>query len=363
LGYGVTGNQDIGTSYYSYLPNYTLSTGVAQYPFGSSSYYTYRGEAYDPKIKWEHTATYNAGLDFGIMKGRLSGSLDVYYKKTFDVLNTITTAAGSNLSNSVITNVGNIENRGIELNINAIPVMTKDFTWNLGFNAAVNKNKILKLYNVTDTTSPGELSGSISGGTGNKIQIYSVGYAVSTFYVYKQVYGQDGRPLEGVYANVNKDPNNLFYRYKSPDPKLTLGFNSRFAYKQWNLSFSMHGGFGNYMYNNVKSNTNTSTSIFNSLSFIGNASTDYLYTKFQNAQYFSDYYVENASFVRMDNIVLGYNFGKVINKTSNLRVSAIVQNAFVITKYSGLDPEVPGGIDNNIYPKARTYSLGVNLDL
>ena len=364
LGYGVTGNQDLGTSsYYSYLPNYTLSTSVAQYVFGSQAYYTYRGEAYDSKIKWEHTATYNAGLDFGFLRGRLSGTLDVYYKKTFDLLNSITAAAGSNLSNQVTTNVGNLENRGVELNLNALAVTTKDFTWNVGFNAAVNKNKILKLTAVTDTSSPGTLVGSISGGTGNKIQILSVGQAVNAFYVYKQVYGENGKPLEGVYADVNKDPGNLFYRYKSPDPKLTLGFNSRFTYKQWNFSFSMHGNFGNYMYNNVKSNTNTANSIFNSLSFIGNASTDYLYSGFQNSQYFSDYYVENASFVRMDNITLGYNFGKLINKTSNLRLSATVQNVFVITKYSGLDPEVQGGIDNNIYPKPRTYSLGVNLDL
>jgi iron complex outermembrane receptor protein len=166
-----------------------------------------------------------------------------------------------------------------------------------------------------------------------------------------------------VYTDVKKNGGkNLFYRYKSPNPSATIGFSSQFGYKSWSLAFAMHGSFGNYMYNNVKSNLGTFSSISNPNNYIGNASTDYLHTNFQNAQYLSDYYIENASFVRMDNITLGYNFGKVIQKKINLRLSAIVQNAFVITKYTGLDPEIPNGIDNNIYPKPRIYSLGINLD-
>jgi len=362
LGYGVTGNQDIGSNY-GYLPNYTLSTRTTQYQLGNSSYYTYRGEAYAANIQWEQTAAYNAGIDYGFFKQRLNGSLDFYYKKTTKLLFDVPQPSLSNLSNHVITNVGDVENKGVELNINAVPVSTKNFTWNAGFNISYYNVKITKIYSVTDTTSPGVQTGGIGGGTGNKIQILSVGYAPNTFYIYKQAYDQNGTPIEGVYADVNKNGgSNLFYRYKSPNPKVAIGFSSQFAYHNWNLSFAMHGNFGNYMYNNVKSNLGTYSSISNPNNYIGNASTDYLHTNFQNAQYFSDYYVENASFVRMDNISLGYNFGKIIQKKVNLRLSAIVQNVFVITKYTGLDPEIPGGIDNNIYPKPRIYSFGINLD-
>jgi TonB-dependent starch-binding outer membrane protein SusC len=362
LGYGVTGNQDIGNNY-GYLPNYTLSTAVAQYQFGNTFYNTYRGEAYAANLKWEHTATYDAGIDYGFFKQRLYGSLDFYYKKTSDLLLDVTQPSLSNLSNHVITNVGSVENRGVELNINALAVTTRDFNWNAGFNISYYKNKITKLNSIIDTTSPGIQTGSISGGTGNQIQINSVGYATNSFYLYKQVYNSNGIPVEGVYGDINKNGgSNLFYRYKSPNPAVAIGFSSQFSYRSWNLSFAMHGDFGNYMYNNVKANLGNFSSISNPNNYIGNASTDYLHTNFQNAQFFSNYYVENASFVRMDNITLGYNFGKVIQKRINLRLSAIIQNAFVITKYSGLDPEVPLGIDNNIYPKPRIYSLGINLD-
>lgn len=362
VGYGVTGNQDIGNNY-GYLANYTLSTATTRYQFGDSAYYTYRGEAYAANIKWEQTASYNAGLDFGFFKQRLSGSLDFYYKKTTNLLLDVNQSSLSNLSNHVITNVGDLENRGVELNINALVVNSKDFTWNIGANFSYYKNKITKLSLVTDTTSPGYQTGPIGGGTGNQIQINSIGYPVNAFYIYKQVYDQKGIPVEGVYTDVNKNGGkNLFYRYKSPNPKATIGFSSQLGCRNWSLGFAMHGSFGNYMYNNVKSNLGTFSSISNPNNYIGNASTDYLHTNFQNAQYFSDYYVENASFLRMDNITLGYNFGKVIQKRVNLRLSAIVQNVFVITKYTGLDPEIPSGIDNNIYPKPRIWSLGVNLD-
>jgi iron complex outermembrane receptor protein len=361
LGYGVTGNQEIGSNY-GYLPNYTLSTATTQYPFGSTPYFTYRGEAYAANIQWEQTASYNAGVDYGFFGQRLYGSVDVYYKKTTDLLLDVNQPSLSNLSNHVITNVGDLENRGLEVNINAVAVKSKDFSWNLGFNFSYFKNKITKLSNVTDTTSIGYQTGAISGGTGNQVQIHTVGYPTNSFYLYKQVY-LNGLPVEGVYADVNhNNGKNYFYRSHSPNPKATLGFSSQFGYKSWLLSFAMHGSLGNYMYNNVKSNLGSYSSISNPNNYIGNASTDYLHSKFVNAQYLSDYYLENASFLRMDNISLAYNAGRVINKKVNLRVSAVVQNVFVITKYSGLDPEVPGGIDNNIYPKPRIYSFGINLD-
>ncbi len=361
LGYGVTGQQDIGNDY-PYLPRYILSSNVGQYPFGDQSYFTYRPEAFDVNIKWETTTTYNAGIDYGFANGLVYGSIDVYLRKTKDLLNDITAAAGSNLSNHVITNVGSLENKGIEFTVNSTPVKSKNFDWSFGFNLTYNKNKITKLTKVVDTTSPGVQVGSIGGGTGNKIQILTVGYPAYTFYVYKQVYDQNGRPIEGVYADVNKNPGNLFYRYKAPDPKVSLGFTSQFNYKNWNLSFLVRGDFGNYMYNNIKSGNANYLPLFNPLGFIGNAISDVLNTNFQNPQYFSDYYVENASFLRMDNISLGYNFGKIMHNKVNLRVTGFVQNVFVITNYTGLDPEIYGGIDNNIYPRPRIYSLGINID-
>ncbi|QES89101.1 SusC/RagA family TonB-linked outer membrane protein [Rhizosphaericola mali] len=360
LGYGVTGNQDVG-SFYPYLPIYRVSSNVAQYVFGNTGYYTYRAEAYDPNIKWETTASYNAGIDFGFFKNRLTGSIDAYYKKTSNLLADIQTAAGANLSNHVLTNVGNIESKGIELALNAKIVQGNKFNWSVNTNVAYNNNKILKLSNVSDSTTQGILSGTISGGSGNSIQIQTVGYSLNTFYVYKQAYDKNGKPEEGVYADVNNNSGNLFYRYKSPNPKVTLGFTSNFDYDKWSLSFTLRGNFGNYVYNNVKASGDAYNSISNTQGYIGNANRDYLHTGFTNSQYFSDYYVENASFVRMDNVNLGYDFGDVFNHKARLSVSGTVQNVFVITKYTGLDPEVYSGIDNNAYPRPRTYSLGVNL--
>lgn len=359
-GYGLTGNQDVG-SYYPYLPVYTLSSNVAQYPWGGIPYYTYRAEAYDPNIKWETTSSYNAGIDFGLFRDILTGSIDVYYKQTRDLLADIPTAAGANLSNHVLTNVGNIESKGFEFSLNANIINGKNFSWKVGANFTINDNKITKLSKVADSTSPGILTGSIGGGTGNSIQIQTVGYRMNTFYVYKQVYDENGKPEEGLYANVNNNASNLFYRYKAASPKYTIGFTSQFAYKKLDLAFVLRSNIGNYVYNNVKAGGGAYNSISNTLGYIGNANADYLKTGFQNSQYYSDYYVENASFVRMDNITLGYNFGKVLKNTATLRLSAIVQNVFVITKYSGLDPEIYSGIDNNVYPRPRIYSIGINL--
>ncbi|MVT11443.1 SusC/RagA family TonB-linked outer membrane protein [Chitinophaga tropicalis] len=359
VGYGVTGNQDIGLAY-PFLPIYTQGASNVQYPFANGSYLTYRAEAYDPNIKWEQTAAWNAGLDYGFVNNRISGTLDFYYKKTKDLLADIPTAAGANLSNHVLTNVGNIESKGGELAINAVIIEKKDFNWKTGFNISYNQNKILKLSNVSDSSSEGILTGAIAGGTGNTIQINTVGYAPQTFYVYRQVYGPDGRPVEGVYEKPVSG-SNMFYRYKSPNPKLTMGFTSQMNYRNWDLSFVLRSNIGNYVYNNIRSAGGAYNSIRTSMGYIGNVNADYLNTGFSNSQYSSDYYVENASFLRMDNLSLGYNFGKILRNSATLRLNAIVQNVFVITKYSGLDPEIFSGIDNNPYPKPRIYSLGINL--
>lgn len=358
VGFGITGNQDLD-AYYPYLPIYTLGSSNVRYPFGDSSYYTYRSEPYDKNIKWETTTAWNAGLDFGFLKNRITGTLDFYYKKTKDLLTRIPTAAGVNPGNMLLTNVGNIESKGVELAINAGVIQGKDFSWNVNFNIAYNKNKILKLSNVSDSTSEGILTGAISGGKDNTIQINSVGFAPQTFYVYKQVYDADGKPVEGVF---DKQANgSLFYRYKSANPKLTMGFTSQMSYKKWDMSFVLRSNIGNYLYNNVRSGSGAYNSVSTGMGYIGNTNIDYLNTRFTNSQFFSDYYVENASFLRMDNISLGYNFGRIWRDKASLKLSAIVQNVFVITKYTGLDPEVYSGIDNNIYPRPRIYSLGINV--
>lgn len=370
VGYGVTGQQDLGNlagalGDYAYLARYTISDPTAMYQLGKNFYNTLRPEGYDENIKWEETQTFNAGVDFGFFNGRLSGSVEAYYKKTKDLLNIIPIPAGSNLTNQVLTNVGNIDNKGLELTVNVRAIEGKDFTWNIGANASYNQNKITKLSKVNDPGYLGVLVGGLSGGVGNTIQIQSVGYPANSFFVFKQLYDKDHHPLEGKYEDINKDlliNDKDKYRYKSPNPLWFLGFNTQATYKKWTMSLAMRSNIGNYMYNNVHSNNGTYKSIVNSSGFLSNVSPNLLATNFESNQYFSDYYIENASFVRMDNINLEYNIGKIIRGKVGMRVSANVQNVFVITNYSGLDPEIQGGIDNNFYPRPRVYSLGANLN-
>ncbi len=369
VGYGVTGQQDISpanttnTYYdYPYLARYTIGQGAAQYQFGSTFYTTLRPEGYDANIKWESTTTYNAGLDYGFFDGRLSGAVDVYLKKTKDLLSVIPVAAGSNLTNQILTNVGNLENRGVEFSINAIPVRRKDFTWDVNFNVTFNQNKITKLTQVADPTFQGNPVGDISGGVGNKVQIQSVGYPTYSYYVYKQVYDAAGKPIEGLYADLNGDGKITAddrYRYQSSNPKVYLGFSSNLAYRKLNLAFTLRSNLNNYVYNNI----NSGLGVFNvsSPTYLSNVTADALTTGFRTYQYFSDYYVQNASFLRLENVTVGYDASRLVRNNMRLRVSLAAQNLFVITKYTGLDPEISGGIDNNFYPRARTLTLGVNL--
>src|SRR5688572_1658618 len=362
LGWGITGQQDIGSDY-PYLARYSLSDSSGMYQFGSNYYLLLRPEGYDENIKWETTETYNAGLDVGLFNGRVNFSVDVYFKRTKDLLAVISVPAGSNLTNQILTNVGNIENKGLEFSVNATPVRTKDFTWDLSYNFTYNEREITNLSKIKDPNAIGNLVGGIGGGVGNTIQIHTVGYAPSTFYVYKQVYDQNGRPIEGLYVDLNKDGASNErdkYRYKNPQPQFYMGLSSQFAYKKWSLSFASRASFDNYMYNNFNSNSGTYQN-FGFPNYLGNVSRDVLNTGFTVPRLWSDYYIENASFFKMDNINLGFNVGR-IGKTTTLRVSANVQNVFVITNYTGLDPEIPSGIDNNFYPRPRNYSIGFNLD-
>ncbi|WP_207506842.1 SusC/RagA family TonB-linked outer membrane protein [Telluribacter humicola] len=361
MGYGVTGQQDV-LGDYPYLPRYTISQSNAQYQFGNTFYNTLRPEGYDANIKWEETETYNTGLDFALRKARISGSIEYYFRKTKDLLSVIPVPAGSNLTNQILTNVGNIENRGIELTLNATPVHTSDFNWDLAFNITRNVNTITNLTKVPNPTFPGILVGGIGGGVGNTIQIHTVGYPTNTYFVYQQVYDQAGQPLEGVYVDRNEDgqvtPDDR-YRYQSPQPDFFLGLSSQFTYRKFFGGFVSRASIGNYMYNNI----NSTAGVFrvSSNAYLNNLGRNALASGFGNAQYFSDYYMENASFFRLDNLNVGYSAGKILNNRVTATVTANLQNVFVITKYSGLDPEVGGGIDNNIYPRPRTFTLGLNL--
>ena len=367
LGYGETGQQD-GIGNYDYLARYSLANAQAQYQFGNTFYSLYRPAAYNPNLKWEQTATYNAGLDYGFLSNRISGSIDVYLKKTTDLLSVIDQPAGTNFGNKILANIGNMENRGVEFTINTQPVRNKTITWDFGFNITYNKNKITKLTIVNDPTFPGNLVGGIAGGVGSTIQINSVGYPKNSFYVYQQIYGKDGKPIEGLFEDINRDGlinNNDLYRYKSPDPKAFLGAYSNLNWKKWSAGFSVRANIGNYMYNNRFSNTGVQRNIIDPLGFLANGSRNVLETNFtgNGDQYLlSDYYVENASFLRMDYVNIGYNAGDLVSKNTNLRIGANVQNVFTVTKYKGVDPEVSGGIDNNFYPRPRIYTISLNLD-
>lgn len=366
--WGMTGQQD-GIGYYSYLPRYSQSTQSAQYMFGDTYYFFLRPGAYDRTIKWESTETYNLGLDFTLLNNRISGSVDVYHKKTKDLLSTIPVAPGSNFDIQLLTNVGNMENKGIEFVLNTTPVRTQNVTWDFGFNVTYNKNEITNLLKQDDPNFTGIPAGFISGGTGNSIGRFQVGYPIYTYYAYKQVYdGVTGKPIEGLYEDLNRDgkvDGDDRYFYKKPAPDVMLGINTSLNIERWTIGLSGHGLFGNYLYNNYISNSGVLNSLKNPINFIGNASRDYyVSTQFRNNQYLSDYYIENASFFRLDNINVAFNAGKVFGARTNLRVSANAQNVFVISKYKGLDPEnaADSGIDNNIYPRPRIFTLGINLD-
>jgi iron complex outermembrane receptor protein len=367
LGYGETGQQE-GIGNYDYIPRYALANQQAQYQFGNRFDSLYRPAGYNPNLKWEQTATYNVGLDFGFLNNRLTGSVDFYLKKTSDLLSVIDQPAGTNFSNKILANIGNMENRGVEFTVNAQLVRNRDVTWDLGFNITYNKNKITKLTFTNDPTFPGNLVGGIAGGVGSTAQIQSVGYPKNSFYVYQQIYDKSGKPIESLFEDRNRDGVinvDDLYRYKSPDPKAFLGAYSNVNWHKWSAGFSMRANIGNYMYNNRFSNTGVQRNIIDPLGFLANGSRNLLETNFtgNGDQYLlSDYYVENASFLRMDYINVGYNAGSLINRHTNLRIGANVQNVFTVTKYKGVDPEVPGGIDNNFYPRPRIFSLSLGLD-
>jgi hypothetical protein len=362
LGYGVTGQQDIG-SYYEYLSQYVSSINGASYQFGDDFVTTIRPNGYDANIKWEETTTYNVGVDYGIFKDRITGSIELYLRKTKDLLNFIPVAAGTNLTNFINTNVGDLENKGIEFSINAVPVKKDKMTWDIGFNVTRNSNKITKLTATDDPGYQGVLTGGISGGVGNTIQIHSVGYAANSYYVYEQVYDDAGSPIEGLYVDQNDDGTineQDRYRFENPAPEYFFGLTTSFSYDNLTFSMAARSNLGNYVYNNLQSDQSAFSRLYQPTGYYQNGLTDVQEIGFENQQYLSDHFIQEGSFLRIDYVSLSYRLDDLLKNKLGLTVSATVQNPLLITNYSGIDPEINSGIDGNIYPRTRTFVLGVN---
>lgn len=359
--YGVTGQQE-GIGNYNYLPVYTYSVTGAEAFINGQYINTYRPEAYVSDLKWETTTSWNFGLDFGFLDGRIGGAIDFYTRKTKDLLASVPTAAGTNFSKTILTNVGNVDSKGIEISLNATPIQTKDWEWNLSYNFTWQNMKVKNL----SLTKGGSQTNVKVGPSidAYQFQVLSEGYEPYMFYVYHQLYdSKTGKPIEGAYADLNNDGeiNDAdLYRYHSPAPKYIMGLSTSLRYKQLTLGMSFRANIDNYVYNGMGMSTGAFETVSYNNSQLNNLNTSFLKTGFKTRQYLSDYYVENASFLKLDNLSLSYNVGK-INKWASLTVSAMVQNVFTITGYSGTDPEVPNGMDNSFYPRPRTYSVSLGL--
>lgn len=359
--YGVTGQQE-GIGNYNYLPTYTPSQAGAQYILGTDTITTLRPEAYVKNLKWEITKAYNYGIDFGFFKDRITGSFEYYTRKTENLLATVPAGAGTNFSPTITTNVGNVESQGIEFTLNATPIDNREWTWNMSFNATWQEQKIKNLSLIKGAPATNTPVGPTVDS--HYVQVLTEGYAPYMFYVYHQLYDESGKPIEGAYADIYKDGqinSSDLYRYHSPAPDYILGFSTSLRYKKWSFSTSLRSNIGNYVYNGMSMNTGALYTMSYNAYQLNNLNRSYLKTGFQGRQHYSDYYVENASFLKMDNITLGYNFGKIA-KSFNLNVSAMVQNVFTITKYTGVDPEVPNGVDVTFYPRPRIFSVNLGLE-
>ena len=368
LGYGITGQQNINSGDYPYLAVYETNKDGAYYPIlGEGT--TYRPNAYNPDLKWEKTTTYNVGLDFGFLNNRINGAVDYYYRKTTDLLNSVFVSAGTNFKNKVLSNVGSLENSGIEFSINAKPVVTTDWTWDLGFNITYNKNEITKLTTGDSENYYVAAGDNIGGGRDMKAMAHAVGHPASSFYVYQQVYDENGKPIENEFVDRNGDGTingDDRYFYKKPTADVLMGLTSRLSYKSWDFSFSLRASLNNYVYNSVEAGGSdcNPTSVY-SFGALNNRPLMGVANNIQNLKdntLLSDYFVQNASFMKCDNITLGYSFKKLFGAPIGGRVYAAVQNVFTITKYKGLDPEVEKGLDNNIYPRPLTTLIGLSLN-
>ncbi|MGA8855278.1 MAG: TonB-dependent receptor [Christiangramia sp.] len=358
VGYGEIGNVN-GLGDYNFLTKYTGSISGASYQLGNQFYQTYRPDPLNEDLRWEVGKTYNVGLDYGFFDNRVSGSVNVYLKKTEDLISFVTIDPFTNFANAIDDNIGDMENKGVEFEVNVVPVRNDDFQWSIGYNISYNENEIT---NLPDETQVGD----INGGTGNKIQLHKEGYAPFSYWVFKQIYDEDGRPVEGAYVDRNGDNeinDDDKYLYKDPYADIIMGLNTNLNYKSWDLSVVTRANIGNYAYNNMassKSHENRATAN----AILRNLQSDYYNAGFISStetNLASDYYVQDASFFKLDNITLGYTLPEIFKKTS-LRIYGSAQNVLTVTDYEGLDPEIGGGIDNNFYPRPRTFSVGANLN-
>ena len=362
VSYGKTGQQD-GIGDYGYMPIYSISQPGAYYYMGSNYIPMYRPASYISDIKWETTTSFNYGVDFSLFNNRFSGSFDYYTRKTKDLLAEVPVPAGSNFNTRVVSNVGNVDSKGLELTLNATPIETKDVVWNISFNATWQKMKVKNLSLVKGTEELNTLVGPTLD-TYN-FQVLTEGYEPYMFYLYHQLYDESGKPIEGKYADINGDGQineKDRYRHKSPAPDYILGLSSSIRIKKWTVGFGMRANIGNYVYNANAMNMGAWETVSYNKYQLNNLNRSYLDTGFQERQRLSDYYLENASFLKMDNLNVGYNFGRLSTWCSNFYISAMMQNVFTITKYSGVDPEVPNGMDNSFYPRPRIYSVTVGIE-
>lgn len=366
-GYGKTGQQD-GIDLYLYQQSFYYGGNQSQYQFGNTYYSTVTPAGYNSNLRWETTEMKNVALDFGIKNNRLTGTIEYYERTTNSLLNDAQQSAGTNFTNNIKANVGSMKNSGLEVSLNYAVIKKKDLNWDVAYNITYNKNEITNLTIAPDPTFKGNQYGGISGGTGNTVLVNSVGYARGSFYMYKQVYDEKtGKPIENLFEDKNRDGqinSNDLYQYKQVDPRVFMGLSSNVTYKKWNAGIVMRTNLDNYLYNNIRSARGLRTEVLPGKKYLSNASSEVLATNFKGGNdkmFISDYWIENASFLRCDNINVGYDFGKVLNSKADLRATLNVTNVFVITKYKGLDPEISGGIDNNIYKRPRVFSLGLNL--
>lgn len=376
LGYGKTGQQAGSIGDYEWIPSYSISTGTNGFYPVTGTGELYRPNNYRPDLKWETTSTYNVGLDWGIMDQRLSGSVDWYYRKTTDLLNYAPLSSMAGYKNQAWQNIGSLKNTGVEAAITWRAIQTKDWFWTMTYNFTYNKNEITDLNGVSENGAPVVNTNiKVGDGSGAYLQANQVGYAMNSYYVYQQVYDKNGKPIENCVVDRNGDGKineSDKYLYKSPAAPVTMGFSSRLEYKNWDFGFSLRASLGNYVYNNVEqsmSNMNTGEWFSNSLKYFSNrmkSTVERNWQTYEITSKLSDYYVKNASFLKCDNITLGYSFNNLFKSSGwhglSGRAYATASNVFTITNYDGLDPEVGDGNDNNLYPRPFSVVVGLSLN-
>ena len=376
LGWGQTGQQDIGDDYYQYMARYYAAADPRMmYNMGGTNENTLSPQGYNPKIKWETTTTWNAGLDFGFASDRITGTVEGYWRETTDLLNSVAVPMGSNFTNYLIQNIGTLVNKGIEVSLNFIPVETKDWHWSIGGNVTFQNTEITKLTAGNSANYKGVETGSRLGGTDGYSALHRVGFAPNVFYLYEQLYDSNGNPVQNGLVDRNGDgeisPSDRYVTGYSPNPWMYFGLNTRLAYKNWDFSVNAHGSVGNYAINNIRKGYSSSNSDDASKGYINNLSSKFLINGWTSPsndyQQYSDMWIEDASFLKIDDINLGYTF-RLKRFAESLRVAASVQNVCIWTKYTGLDPElystanINDGVDNNIVPRPRLYTVRLNIN-